>query len=223
MAVLQVGTGGTGTTTATDTLTGVTAGSTIVAFAYDGSSQAPATMSVSDGTSYTARGTQQSTSDFVTGQIFTRENVGSGTHAVQVTGSSGNAMFVVAVELSAQSTSFSGSNSNPQASPGTTTDAVTSNSVTVTGSATLIACSVDTSVVDSTKSPAAGTGFTDQAHNSNSTIGSWRVSSKSVSSNAAATATAVTGTDNFLTMAAAILEAAGATGTVTPTMIFILP
>lgn len=201
-----------GTTTAVATLNGVTAGSAIVAFLWDGSNAAgPTTHTVDDGTAYTSRG--PSALDNVNAvwvQGFVLENAGSGTHTITGTIDTGNACFLKVVEVGASGAgSFSGANSQFQNSPGTGADVVSSGSATVTAAATLIAMSTDSSSVAPSDEPAAGTAFTSRDNNANGTIGAWRLESKAVSAAAAGTFTAITGTNRFVTAAVAILNPAG--------------
>lgn len=205
MAYVQhaVGAAGGGTTD-TATLTGVIAGNTIAVYGFDGNSLSAGPSSVVDGQgSYTAQGTAVATGDFVAGRIFTLQNANAGTHAIVATAT---VAFLVAVEMSAPTSGAIGTNAAAQSNPGTATDALSSGSVAVSASATLGAFAVDTAVVDVTKCPAAGTGFAALGNAANSVIGSWRLSAKTVAANAPALATAVTGTDNFITLGAAILN-----------------
>lgn len=218
MSFVQLANGATGTTTDSATLSGVAAGSTLVAFVWDGSTNSGATFSVSDAQgSYTVQGSQVTTTDFVTGAMYVLQNANSGSHTCTVTVTAGHSAFIVLCELTAPTSSaVAGTNQASQSSPGTGTDAISSGSVAASASATLIAMSADTSVVDVSKAPATGTGFSSQGTQADTVIGSSRIETKSISGATAATFTAVTGTDNFATLAIAIFEPSGGGTTVTP-------
>lgn len=203
---------GSGTQTAVATLNSVTAGSAIVAFLWDGSGTATVN-TVADGQgSYTAQG--PSAFDNVNNvwlQPFVLENANAGTHTITGTIDATEACFLKVAEIGASGAgSFSGASSLQQTSPGTVADAVSSGSVTVTGAATLVAMSTDSASVATSDEPAAGTAFTSRDNNANGTIGAWRLESKAVAANGAATFTAITGTDRFVTAGVAILNGAGA-------------
>lgn len=216
-------TANTGTTTAAVTLAGVIAGNDIVVFAFDGSTASPTTLSVADGQgSYTARGTQISdTTDLVAGRIFTLENANAGSHVITVTVTTGDSCFLMAVEVGSSSgvSAFSGANQASQTNPGTVADTLSSGSVTVTAAATLLGFSTDSSSVTPSDEPATGSGFTTRDNNTSTAIGAYRLESIAASANAAATATAVTGTHNFLTFGVAILNG-GVTDTLMAQTIF---
>lgn len=212
---IQAAIGADGGGTSVATLTGVTAGSVICAWFYDGSVQVqPATFTVADGDgTYTAAAavTGATSPDFVYGRIFYRENASAGTHTITGTSSASNCKLIVAEVGAPTSAAVSGSLNVSQVSPGTATDGLSSGSITVTGAATLLCVACDTQVVSAGSQPAAGTGFTARASGTGTSglIGSFRLSSKAVSSNSAATATAITGTDNFQTAGIAVLNSAG--------------
>lgn len=204
---------GTGTTTVQVTLNGVVAGNALVAFGWDGGGTGnPATATCSDAQgSYTAQATtagRDANSVFI--KAFVLENANSGTHSPTLTLPTGDAAAINLAEIGASGAgSTSGENAASQSGPGTTNDAVSSGSVTVTGACTIVAVSADTAVVDVTKEPASGTGFTSRDSGANTTIGSWRLESGAFSSNHAGTFTAITGTDQFITAAVAIKNPAG--------------
>lgn len=207
---------GSGTTTAVATLNSVVAGNAIVAFLFDGSNlSGPTTHTVADGQgSYTSQGSSAlDTSNAVWVQPFVLENANAGTHTITGTINTGDACYLRVVEVGASGAgSFSGANSQFQSAPGTVADVVSSGSVTITAAATLMAMSTDTASVVPSNEPTAGTGFTSRDNNANGTIGAWRLESKALAANAAGTFTAVTGTDNYVTAAVAILNGAGGGG-----------
>lgn len=195
-----------GTANDSATLSGVTAGSTLVAFCFDGSSTLNPTGCSDAQGAYAAGNATPFSTDSVTGKVFTLQNANAGSHTATVT-TSGLAPFIILVEMSAPAVSVSDTKANTQNGPvSAAADTLTSGVLTVSASATIIAVGVDTHVVDATKSPTAGTSFTDIAHNANGSIGSWRLERILSAVNAAGTFTAVTTADNFITMAAAILE-----------------
>lgn len=202
---------GTGTTTCAATLVGVTAGNTLVAFLFNGSSNSGGITGVTDvpGGAFTAKGPQPTdVTDFIVGQGFVLTNVASGTHVATGTVAIGNAcdIFLVEVLTTAGAASFSGANGQFQAAPGALTDAVSSGSMTVSGSATMIAFS------DDNNNPVPGTGFTSRATGNDGIIGFWTLASAAVSANAAGTFTAASGQGgfNYITLAMAILNAPAA-------------
>jgi hypothetical protein len=205
--------------TAAATITGVVAGNTLIAFAFDGSTASPATQTVSDAQgSYTLQGSAAvDATDLVWGAVYTLTNANAGSHTVTVTFPGGSdACFICVVEVgtTAGISAFSGSNSLGQTSPGTGTDALgASATVTVTGPSTLLGFSTDSASVTPSDEPATGTGFTTRTNNTSTTIGAFRLESTAASANAAATATAITGTHNFITLGVAILNAAGSPDT----------
>lgn len=204
---------GTGTTTASATLT-VSAGSTLVAFCWLGSSSTPTLHSCADGQgSYTAQDVPIiDGGNSIWAQVFTLQNANAGSHTAVFTSDAGQAVEIELVELTAPTTgAVIGAKGLDQASPGTTTDALTSGSITNGGSAsaTLLAMCSDTSNVNAADCPAVGTGFTSRDSTADSTIGSWRLESKSVSASAAATFTAIDGASRFVTVAVMIAEPAG--------------
>lgn len=204
MAVLQVAVGSaSGTPTDTATLTGVTAGSTILAFGWDGATHTVLTVADGQG-SYTAQDAEVGPNgNTCTARAFTLLNANAGTHAVVVT--TGVAGFIVAVELSAPAAGAVAAKGASQ----TGTAALSSGNVTVSGSSTLVAMSADTSIVNAADEPSLGSGFSNVANGVNGVMGSWRVESKSVTVDTAGTFTGNTPAHNFITVAAAILEPLG--------------
>lgn len=209
---IAVGAAPAGTGTDTATLTGVTAGNTIVAWLWDGNTTVtPATKTVADAQgSYTIEAPDAiDVTNNVWCEQFKLENANAGTHVVVGNVPAGHGCFIVAAEISTTaSPSFSGANSQFQNNPGTAADAVSSLAATVTGNATLMAMSTDSASASTSNEPTIGTGFTSRANGANGTIGAWRVESKAVAANAAGTFKAVTGTDSFVTAAIAILNGA---------------
>lgn len=205
-------TNGNGSGSASLTLTSVTAGSAIVVFAFDGSTGSTATVSDAQG-SYGAKAPAAGPdANGVWGEPFVLENANAGTHNITVTTTGGNSTFAVATEVgSSGAGAFSGANSAAQSSPGTGTDAISSGSVTVTGTCTLLAMSTDSAVVNVVDEPAVGTGFTSRASGASAVIGSWTLESKSVAANAAGTFTAILGLSQYITAAVAIKNSGGAT------------
>jgi fibronectin-binding autotransporter adhesin len=201
------------TTTCVATLAGVVAGNSIVAFLFNAGTGGGIT-GVSDGQgAYTIEGPQATDStNNVRGQAFVLQNANAGSHTITGTVQTGDNCVIIVVEVgsSAGVSAFSGANSQFQSGPGTGTDAVSSRSVTVTGAATLIAFSTDSSSVNVADEPAVGTGFTTRLNNTDSSIGAYRLESGAVAANIAGTFTANTGTDNFVTLAVAILNSSGA-------------
>lgn len=198
----------TGTSPQTLNLTGVTAGSTIVVFLWDGATSAPATRTVSDGTSYTAGATASDAVNNVWLGIFTLQNAGSGTHAIVGTTVGTDVTFMMAVELSAPSSgAVLDTNAVFQNAPGAGADALTTGALTIGSSCTLVGMASDTSNVAAVDEPTVGTGFASQAANFNSVMGSWRLETGPFSSNHAATFGAPASASRFIAGGAAIQEA----------------
>lgn len=212
-------TNATGTTTAVATLNGVTAGSTIVAFLWDGNNSAPSTHSVADAQgTYTARGSSAAdVTDGVWMQIYVLENANAGTHTITGTLDSGATAEIHVVETSAATVSaFIDAQTLFQNSPGTGTDAVKPATLTIATAATLIAMSSATNVVNAGDEPNVGTGFTSRGNGTSTTIGSYRVETKAVSANADGSFTAPVGTDLFITGAIAIKNGVAAAASPRP-------
>lgn len=200
----------TGTTSFTATMNNVTGGGALVAFLTDGSNASgPTTHTVSDAQgSYTAQGPSAlDGTNAVWMQPFVLVNPTPGTHVITGTINTGDLGDLYVVEMDGGG--FSGANSNFQSSPGAGADAITSGSVTVSGPGRLIGMSTDSSTATAGQEPNEGTGFTSVVHDVSSIIGSWRIETKAVAANAAATFTAVTGTHNFVSGAVAVLNASG--------------
>lgn len=202
----------------------VTAGSTVVVIVINGSSTSqPNALTVKDGTTdITALMAAINDTASCWGRSFAVQNSSGGAHTYTAAWSTEtDSVYIVAIEVGtdAGASAVSGQNAQHQGggtAPGTGTDAITSNSANVTGAATLIAYSTDSSNVGATYSPVAGTGFSSQASDNNSVIGSWRLESKAVSSSAAGTFTHgsgdSTGADHYMSWAVAVLNGAAATG-----------
>lgn len=209
----QIAFGPGGTTTDTCTLTGVTAGNTIVAFLLCGSDSAPTSAAVADGQgSYTpSTHTAGDGANFVFVQAFVLQNANAGTHVIVGTLPSGQAAFITAGETGGATTgAFLGDNANFQNPPGSGTDAITTGTITgITGACTIVGIATDSANASGSAEPAAGTGFTSRGNNANGTIGAYRFETKGVSANAAATWTATVSTDNHISCAVAILNGSG--------------
>src|SRR5690348_10023441 len=141
---IQAGAGGIGTGTATDTLTGVTSGSTLVAFAFVGSTTTPVVHSCADSQgSYTQQaGTGLPATDaanFIWAAIFVLPNANTGSHTVTFTSDAGTALFVVLVEVAAPTASpIEDAQGADQVNPGTGANALTTGSLAVTQADTLL-------------------------------------------------------------------------------------
>ncbi len=203
----------TGTTTVAVTLTGVVAGNTLVAFLGDGTTSGPGTHTASsnNGGSLTAGGTATDSGDAVWFGCFTLPNANSGSHTVTGTLDSGNGAFMIVAEIgsTAGASSVTDTKAVHQSAPGTGTDALSSGTVTISAASTLVAFSADTASASTSDEPAAGTGFTSRVNAANGTIGAYRLTTKALSSSAAATFTAITGGDQFITFGVSVLNAAG--------------
>lgn len=206
-----------GTTPLTVTLSGVVANSTLIAHAVDGSTTAPGTHTVADGQgSYTQQGSAQTvTADTTWAAQYALIGANAGSHGVVFTLTAGNTVGGSVTELTGPSTNSipaSGFNGAAQVSPGTATDALSSGSCSTTGSATLLGAIYDTHSLAASDEPATGTGFTSRDANVLSGVGAYRIETQSVSGAAPATATAITGTDNFITFGIMVLEPGGGGG-----------
>lgn len=216
---VQVGIGGTGSPSATDTLTGVVAGNTLIAFAFNGSTTTPTVHTCSDAQgSYTEQtGTGLPATDganLIWSNIYVLANANAGSHTVTFTGDVGNGVFVVLVEVQAPTASpIEGApRGADQVSPGTGTDALTTGVLTITQAVTLLGILNDNTSVG-VNTPIAGTGFTSRQTGSNTTMGVWRIESVGVSTNTAVTGTGPNGVnDNFITLGIAIKNPAGGGG-----------
>jgi hypothetical protein len=203
-----------GTTTASVTLNGVVAGNAIVAFLGDGNNASPTTHTVSDAQgSYTAKGSPSS--DGVNGvwiQVFLLENANAGTHNLTGTVDTGNACFLIAVEVGTTTNpSYQDAKSAFQSNPGTGTDALTTAALTITAASTIVALCNDSGLAGGNP-PVAGTGFTSRGTAASTFIGDWRLETGAFASNHAATATAGAGTggSNFITTGIGIVNGGAA-------------
>lgn len=196
------------------TLTGVVAGNSLVAFLLNGDAVG-SIAGVSDGQgAYTAKGSLiDDTTNAVEMQVFILQNANSGTHVVtgSCPSSAGSQITVVEVGTTAGASAYSGVNGAFQSAPGTGANAISSGSVPVTAAATLVAFSTDSSSTSTSNEPTVGTGFTTRNNGANGFVGAFRLESIAAAANAAGTFTAPTGTDNFVTAAIAILNAASGT------------
>lgn len=191
------------------------AGSSFIAFLWDGASASPTVHTVASNVNgaFTAGNSDADGTNFVFGQVFTLQNVSAGAHNITGTLDGGSACFMRVVEVQAPATgAVSDTKAQFQNAPGTANDAVSSLTLTITGAATLVGMSTDSSSASTSDEPTIGTGFTTRANNANGTIGAWRLETVGIGSNAAATFKAVTGGHNFVTLAAAILNGAGGGG-----------
>lgn len=210
-----------GTTTDTKAIT-VSAGSTIVAWLTDGSTNSISGFGVSDGTAYSpaTNGGAVDGSNFVAGEVFWLQNASAGTHTViGTTGGSAAQIFLAEVLGPATGAHISDA-AQFQGAPTTGANAVTSGNMTIATAVTILALSTDSSVVNAGNEPNVGTGFTTRLNGTGS-IGSWRLESGSASTTSAATFTAIAN-DPHVTWAIAIANASGATST-TPRLIFVNP
>jgi hypothetical protein len=196
---------GSGTTSATVTLTGVTAGNAIVAFLFDGASSSPTTKTVNDGTAYTAGLTAADAGNAVWGGIFTLQNAAGGDHTIVGTLDAGAGVELFVFEIQAPT---SGAILDTKAffsnSPGTGTDGITSGTLTIGSAATVVAISTASNTTSAGSIPNAGTGFTSRESGTSATIGAWRTETGAFSSNHGGTFTAPVGTDGFVTLAVAV-------------------
>lgn len=213
---VQNGTGGTGTTTATDTLASVVAGNALIAFAFNGTTTNPAAHSCADAQgSYAAQaGTGLPATDAgnnIWSNVFVLANANAGSHTVTFTSDSGTSVFVVLVEVTAPTASpvEGAARGADQVSPGTGADALTTGALTIAQAVTLLGIVNDNSSVTGSDTPAAGTSFTSRQTGNNAVIGVWRVESQGVAANTAVTGTAITGTHDFITLGIAIKNPAG--------------
>lgn len=197
---------GTTATTISVTIT-VGQGSTIYVLVTNDQNPGTPTITVSDGTSYTAIGSAVIDPGNQEIKAFYRPNVTAGTYTVTATYSISNldARGIVAIEAAGVIAAPLGANGpgNFQSTPTTTTDAVTSGTVqTNSSSGVLIALSLLTGAAGA--APVAGTGFTSAGTGWNvaSAGNQARVESKHVSSgNVQATFTASVNSGHCTTMA----------------------
>jgi hypothetical protein len=182
--------GGTSTTISV-TLSGVAAGSAIVAYV-GWSDSGAVTASVSDGTAYTAAadGKIRQTTDGQSDQIFYLPNAGAGSHTITATFSSARAFTRIrAIEVSGiQSSAIEDKAAGQQQGTlGTTTDSISSGATAATTNADdfVLGFTQDTSNTDpGSGTMAAGTGYT--LFGTNQILS---LESKSVSATGAQTAT----------------------------------
>lgn len=216
---VQAGTGGTGSPSATDTLAGVTAGNTLIAFAFNGSTTTPVTHSCADaqGTYTEQTGTGLPATDagnLIWANVYVLANANAGSHTVTFTSDGGGSVFVVLIEVGGPAASpvEGAPRGADQVSPGTGADALTTGALTIAQAVTLLGILNDNSSVTGSDTPAAGTSFTSRQTGNNGIIGVWRVESRGVAANTAVTGTAVTGTDDFITLGIAVKNPAGGGG-----------
>lgn len=223
---IQSATSGGGASAQSATLTGVTAGSRIVAYAYYGSGT-PGSPAVSDGTSYTAIFAAVGPDpNSVWVRAYELLNASAGSHTVSFTWTGGGSGFLIVVEVGADASTASTGVAADQTSPGTGANALSSGSITISAASTVVSVAVDTSSISTSDEPTAGTSpftFTSRAAGANSVIGAWRLQTAAASSSGAATATAVTGTDNFITAGVAVPNAGGGGGPTYDSYLFMPP
>lgn len=197
-----------GTTTVTVVVNGVTAGNTLVAWSFNGSSTTnPPTIGDGQNAAWTSRGSDiADPGDNVVGKIFQLDNANGGTHTIVGTVSVAEDLFVLVAEVATTAaTPFSGTNGQFQSAPGTSAGAVTTGSIPVSGAATLLSFSTDSASLSAGNEPAAVSG-TSRANGTAIAIGAWRLQSQGASAAAAGTFTAVAGGDSYITLGIAILN-----------------
>ena len=147
-------------TTIAVTITGVTAGSTLVATVTVDDTGSNATISVSDGTSYTPVDQDRETTDVQFTKNFYLPNAGAGSHTVTATyDSSRLARGIVVAEIGGAATTspLNAHNVGEQPTPGTGTDGVT---ISTTNTVQPVGIYGVSFRVPGGAAPAAGTGFT---------------------------------------------------------------
>lgn len=207
---------GASATTISVTLTGVTAGSTLVA--HVGCSEVGESISVSDGSAFTAGGSKiLDSGNNQSGQVFYRENVGAGSHTIVATFSittSSRRLRVAEISGLATSSSLDQSTGQAQASPGTASNGVSSGNTAATTNANdfIVGFSQNTGQADpGTGTLTAGTGFTISGSNLIMAI-----EGKSVAATGAQAATFTQSVNNArITHVIAFKEAAGGPTTYT--------
>jgi len=225
MAVLQFTTSvvdSSGDGDVAQTITGVTAGSTIVAICANATAAVPATHSCADAQGSYTPGTPANDGASTWVNTFYLPNANSGSHVVTFTSDATCTLFITLVELSGPTSSpVPGTNGNAQTSPGTAHGAVTSNAVTISGAATLLGFCVDAQGGGASDEPAVDDGSVTgnvftlvTAGDDSATFGSWTIAKISKSSDTAATFTAITGTHRFVTLGIAVLEPGGSGPTI---------
>lgn len=171
--------------TQTGSLTGVTAGNTIVVFLANYSTAATAACSDGQG-SYTAD--VDTGSNLIRSQSFHLANANAGTHSIAVT-NTGTYYAVWAVEITAPTSSpYDIGAGQYQSAPGGGTDACTSGSFTTTQTNDLILGFIGVNG----QTPAVGTGFTDRGLSTGSAAVETRVESKLFATAGATAATYTT-------------------------------
>lgn len=207
------------TTTSAVTVTGVVAGNTLVAFFFDGlSATLPGTFTVSSsngGSFGAAKATAADATNQVFGGVFVLQNANAGSHTITGTTTASHSTWIAVVEVgtSGAATAYADAKAAFQSNPGAGANVLSSGSLTIAAAATLVAFSVDTGSTTGSDEPTAGTSpiaFTSRDNNASSTMGAYRLSTGAASANAAATAGPVTTAHPFITLGAAILNAAGA-------------
>lgn len=214
---LQVSALGSGVTAATATLTGVTAGSTLAAFCFNGSTSAPTTHSVSDGTAYSPGASAIDTGNAIYAQVFYLQNAGAGTHAAIFSGDIGNGLDIYLVEIgtTAGASAVVDTKANDQVgvAGGAGANALTSGSLAMSAPCTVAAMCCDTTSANPGDEPSVGTTpftFTTRANAVTSNSGAGRVETAAASASGAATFGVTSGSPgNYVTLAIAVLNASG--------------
>lgn len=197
-----------GTLTVTVVLTGVTAGNTLLAFSFNGSSTtSPPVVGDGQSATWTVRGSDiADVGDNVVGTIYQLDNANAGTHTVVGTVGVAEDLFLCVVEVATTAaTPFSGTHGQFQSSPGTGAGAVSSGSMTVSAASTLVSFSTDSASLSAGNEPAAVSG-TSRLNGTAIAIGAWRLQTQAASAAAAGTFTAVAGADSYITLGVAILN-----------------
>lgn len=216
---LNISTLGSGTTTATATISTVTAGSTLVAFCFNGSNFNPTAHSVSDGTAYTAGNSASDIANNIFAQVFYLQNVSSGSHSAVFTGDTGNGLDIYLVEIgtTAGASAVVDTKANDQIGVlgGAGANAIVSGSLSLSAACTIAAMSCDTTSANAGDEPSAGTSpftFTSRANAVTSNSGAGRVETAAGSANGDATFGVTSASPgNYVTIAIAVLNASGGT------------
>lgn len=201
-------------------LTGVTAGNALVLFAMGGTADYQASEPVitdTNGTWPAASGYKlwiTVDSNSVSCKIYVLENAAAGNHTVSVYINNGS-QFAMLVEVGTTSNpSYLDAQGAKYLAPGTGADAISSGSVAAAVAATLIGLAVDSNNVGDGYAPTNNGGATSRAVGSNGAIGSWRLTSRAVSSGTAETftATAGNGADTYQAYGITIRNSGGGGG-----------
>lgn len=204
---------GSGTTTANATIATVTAGSTLVAFCFIGSTSTPTLHSVSDGTPYTAGASATDAGNTIFAQVFYLQNAGSGSHTATFTSDVGTLLDIYLVEIgtTASASAVVDTKANDQVGLTTGANAITSTSLTIAAACTVAAMSCDTTSANPGDEPSVGTTpftFTSRANAVTTNSGAGRVETAAAAANGAATFGVTSASPgNYVTLAIAVLNA----------------